>query len=146
MAAESPGNEKAVAKRVAVCNGGSCWRKRPCRSPLSGDRQPLTLPRAKALGYSVSPFHGAFRYDYVATILSGDCWIQLIRVLCVFVVKFGFNQTPGGLAAYHRFSGARAGVGFYEQRQDRSQYFARETLDKDRLASSIPKSPILQPG
>jgi hypothetical protein len=37
---------------------------------FQGDLRRLTLPRAKALGYSVSPFHGAFRYDFVEQILA----------------------------------------------------------------------------
>jgi hypothetical protein len=41
----------------------------PVGRHFQGDLRLLTLPRAKALGYSVSQFHGAFRYDFVEEIL-----------------------------------------------------------------------------
>jgi hypothetical protein len=75
---------------------------------------------------------------------ADDYWIQLIRALCDFV-KFGFNQTPGVLAASLRCGGARVVRGSGAPRPDRSQCSARETEDRDRSAWSIPKSLILPP-
>jgi hypothetical protein len=42
----------------------------PVGRHFQGDLRRLTLPRAKALGYSVSPFHGGFRYDFVEEVLA----------------------------------------------------------------------------
>ena len=57
-----------------------------------------------------------------------------------------FSQTQGGPEAYHRFFGVQAVAGSAIRPQDRSRYFAHETVGKVHLALSTPKFLILPPG
>jgi hypothetical protein len=57
-----------------------------CRSPLSGRSRVGSLPRAKALGYSVLPFHGRRASRIVA--------LRPYAILAPLLISEYFGATP----------------------------------------------------